>query len=143
MGIFAPPVSPAASAMIAFRCRFHGHLRSGSIIAELYCHEPALRSVQWKYPVCEQCHHVEPINPVAQALFSSSLYPAATASGRQNNATYVQNSLLNSDQYDIKVDFNATEKDHLFGRYSHAKQHNPTINSFALIGHRVFRRSDR
>jgi hypothetical protein len=75
-----------------------------------------------------------PINPVAQALFNSSLYPAATGVGRQNNATYVQNSLLNSDQFDIKVDFNVTEKDHLFGRYSHAKQHNPTINSFALIG---------
>src|SRR5258708_17424630 len=40
----------------------------------------------------------------------------------------------NKSQYDIKIDYNATTNDHIFGRYSHAKQHNPTINSFALIG---------
>ncbi len=76
----------------------------------------------------------EPIDPVAQALFASSLYPAASGTGIRNNATYTQASLLNTNQYDIKVDFNATQNDHLFGRYSHAKQHNPTLNSFALIG---------
>jgi len=76
----------------------------------------------------------EPIDPVAQSLFSSNLYPAAIGTGLLNNATYTTASVLNSNQYDIKIDFNATEKDHLFGRYSHAKQHNPTINSFALLG---------
>src|SRR5216683_740469 len=76
----------------------------------------------------------EAIDPVAQALFNSSLYPAATGAGTRNNASYTQASLLNTNQYDIKLDFNATQKDHIYGRYSHAKQHNPTINSFALIG---------
>ncbi len=76
----------------------------------------------------------EPIDPVAQALFSSSLYPSANGLNTQNNSSYIQNGLVNSDQYDIKIDFNATNNDHIFGRYSHAKQHNPTINSFALIG---------
>jgi Carboxypeptidase regulatory-like domain len=77
---------------------------------------------------------VEPIDPVAQALFSSSLYPAAVGTGTQNNASYTQTGLVNSNQYDIKIDYNATASDHIFGRYSHAKQHNPTINSFALLG---------
>ncbi len=77
---------------------------------------------------------VEPIDPVAQALFSSSLYPAASGSGTQNNASYTQNKLINSYQYDIKIDYNATNNDHIFGRFSHSKQHNPTINSFALLG---------
>jgi hypothetical protein len=76
----------------------------------------------------------EPIDPVAQALFSSSLYPTPTGPGTQSNASYTTASLLNSNQYDIKIDFNMTGKDHIFGRYSHAKQHNPTINSFALLG---------
>jgi hypothetical protein len=76
----------------------------------------------------------EAIDPVAQAFFSSSLYPAAIGAGTRNNASYTQASLLNTNQYDIKLDFNATQKDHIYGRYSHAKQHNPTINSFALIG---------
>jgi hypothetical protein len=76
----------------------------------------------------------ESIDPVAQALFTSPLYPKATGSGLQNNASYTQTQLFNNNQYDVKIDFNATTKDHIFGRYSHAKQHNPTINSFALIG---------
>jgi hypothetical protein len=76
----------------------------------------------------------EPIDPVAQALFNSPLYPKATGAGLQNNASYTTTSLFDINQYDVKIDFNATEKDHIFGRYSHAKQHNPTINSFALIG---------
>ena len=54
--------------------------------------------------------------------------------GTLNNATYNQASLFDNNQYDIKVDFNATQNDHLSGRYSHSKQHNPTLNSFALIG---------
>jgi hypothetical protein len=76
----------------------------------------------------------EPIDPVAQALFSSSMYPSPTGPGLQNNATYTTVSKLNTNQYDIKIDYNASSKDHLFGRYSHAKQHNPSDNSFALLG---------
>jgi hypothetical protein len=77
---------------------------------------------------------VEPIDPVAQNLFNSALYPAAVGSGTQNNASYTQTGLVDTNQYDIKIDFNATNADHIFGRYSHAKQHNPTVNSFALLG---------
>ncbi len=76
----------------------------------------------------------EPIDLVAQNLFSSPLYPAASGTGTQNNANYTQTGLVNTSQYDIKIDFNATANDHIFGRYSHAKQHNPTINSFTLLG---------
>jgi hypothetical protein len=77
----------------------------------------------------------EPIDPVAQALFSSSLYPTTSGTNPYvSNASYTSTSLLNNNQYDIKIDYNATGSDKIFGRYSHAKQHNPTINSFALIG---------
>ena len=76
----------------------------------------------------------EPIDPVAQKLFASPLYLAPTGAGLQNNATDNQVQQFNNHQYDIKIDYNATQRDHVFGRYSHAYQHNPTINSFALIG---------
>ena len=76
----------------------------------------------------------EPIDPVASALFASSLYPTPVGAGTQANASYTQNGLVNTSQYDIKIDFNATANNHIFGRYSHAKQHNPTLNSFALLG---------
>jgi hypothetical protein len=76
----------------------------------------------------------EPIDSVASALFASPLYPTPTGTGTQANASYTQNGLVNTHQYDVKIDFNATANDHVFGRYSHALQHNPTINSFALLG---------
>jgi hypothetical protein len=76
----------------------------------------------------------EPIDPVAKALFASSLYLSPTGPGLQNNATYTTVSQFNTNQYDIKIDYNISSKDHLFGRYSHAKQHNPSDNSFALLG---------
>jgi hypothetical protein len=76
----------------------------------------------------------EPIDPVAQKLFSSSLYPEPTLSGLQNNGTYTTVSQYNNHQYDIKVDYNLSLKDRLSGRYSHAAQHNPQTNSFALLG---------
>jgi hypothetical protein len=76
----------------------------------------------------------EPIDPVAQSLFSSPLYPAPTLPGLQNNGTYTTVSQFNNHQYDIKGDYNATSKDRLSGRYSHANQHNPSTNSFALLG---------
>lgn len=75
----------------------------------------------------------EPIDVVAQNLFASSLYPTPTGPGLQNNATYTLVQQFNTNQYDIKIDFNASSKDHLFGRYSHAKQHNPTSRSFELL----------
>ena len=71
---------------------------------------------------------------MAQALFSSSLYPTPTGTGRQNNFSYTQAQAFNTNQFDVKIDFNATGKDHVFGRYSHAKQHNPTVRSFDLLG---------
>ncbi len=76
---------------------------------------------------------VEPIDSVAQALFSSTLYPSPTLPGLQNNGTYTEAQAFNTNQYDIKIDYNASSNDHLFGRYSHAKQHNPTTRSFALL----------
>jgi len=76
----------------------------------------------------------EPIDPVAQALFNSPLYPTPTGAGRQNNFSYTEAQAFNTNQFDIKIDFNATKSDHIFGRYSHAKQHNPLVRSFALLG---------
>jgi hypothetical protein len=76
----------------------------------------------------------EPIDGVANALFNSALYPTPTGSGLQQNASYTSASLFDNNQYDVKIDFNARANDHIFGRYSHAKQHNPLINSLAILG---------
>src|SRR5215469_9137629 len=74
------------------------------------------------------------IDPVAQALFNSSLYPAPINGSLQNNALNTTYNNFNSNQYDIKIDDNISGKDRLYGRYSHALQRNPTFNSFKLFG---------
>jgi hypothetical protein len=76
----------------------------------------------------------QPIDPVAQALFASSLYPAATGTGTQNNAGHTQAQAFENNQYDVKIDFNLGTNDHIYGRYSHAKQHNPLVDSVVIQG---------
>lgn len=78
-----------------------------------------------------------PINrmdPVAQALFNSSLYPAPMNGNLKNNFVNTTYNNFNSNQYDIKIDSNISGKDRLYGRYSHALQRNPSFNSFKLFG---------
>ncbi|HEU5337607.1 MAG TPA: carboxypeptidase-like regulatory domain-containing protein [Terriglobales bacterium] len=74
------------------------------------------------------------INPVAQALFNSSFYPKPVNDSLQENAFNTVTQAFNNSQFDIKMDYNATAKDHIFGRYSHANQNNPSLNSLAIIG---------
>jgi Carboxypeptidase regulatory-like domain/TonB dependent receptor len=74
------------------------------------------------------------ISPVAQALFASSLYPKTTNTNLQNNASFTNTSAQNVDQGDIKVDFKATDKDTISGRFTRAYQNNPSTNSQPLLG---------
>jgi hypothetical protein len=74
------------------------------------------------------------ISPVAQALFASSLYLSPTNTSLQNNASYITNSQQNVDQGDIKVDYKASSKDSISGRFTRAFQNNPSANAYELIG---------
>jgi Carboxypeptidase regulatory-like domain len=68
----------------------------------------------------------DPINPVAQALFSSSMYPAPTGTNPANNYyNYDTNSAINVDQGDGRIDYNISSADRLFFRYSREFQNNP------------------
>jgi hypothetical protein len=72
-------------------------------------------------------------SPVATAILSSPLYPAPINGNLINNQTNFKHTSTNSDQGDIKVDYAATDKDHIFGRYSQQKVVNPTSNSQPLL----------
>lgn len=76
------------------------------------------------------------ISPVASALFSNSLYPAASGginNGLQNNATNTSNSAENVDQGDLKIDYKLSSKDNISYRFTRAYQNNPSTNSFVLL----------
>src|SRR6516162_8427121 len=74
------------------------------------------------------------ISPVAQALFASSLYPTTINNNLQQNALNTTTSALNSNQGDIKVDYQVSNKDRVSGRFTRAYQNNPSTNSQPLFG---------
>jgi len=76
------------------------------------------------------------INPVAQGLFGLPAYTAAAKN--MVNVTNASNYFapgfqnLNNDQGDLKIDYTATNVDHIFFRYTQAHIKNPSINVFTL-----------
>ncbi len=86
--------------------------------------------------------NVIPANRLDKAfttIVNSPLYPQPIAGDTSlvNNTNQLIGSQFNDDQGDIKVDFNMSEKDRLFGRYSRAKENDPQTNSLALVGDTV------
>jgi hypothetical protein len=56
-----------------------------------------------------------------------------TNNGTQNNLSNSQHTYTNGDQGDAKVDWNPTERDHVFARYSQQYITQPTVNSQPLL----------
>jgi hypothetical protein len=61
------------------------------------------------------------IDPVVSKLFADTThYPLPTLDTlNTNNLFYNSGTSLNNNQYDVKIDYNASDKDHIFGRWSH------------------------
>ena len=75
------------------------------------------------------------ISPTALKILSA--LPAPTLAGTQNstlnNLINLEHTYINGDQGDAKVDWAATDKDHIFGRYSQQYVTQPTVNSQPLL----------
>ncbi len=80
------------------------------------------------------------IDPVAKALFANaSLYPAPVNNQLEGNQFNTSRSFTHGDQGDVKIDYNYSQKDHIFGRYSQSRQDAPSTNSFPLFFDSFFR----
>ncbi len=73
------------------------------------------------------------IDPVAAKIVSSSLYPAPINGNPTNNQVNSSHAYTNGDQGDVKVDWAATDKDHVYGRYTQQNVINPVTNSQPLL----------
>jgi len=73
------------------------------------------------------------IDPVANNLFNSSLYPQVSSDSLSSNFFQTNSSVLTTNQGDFKMDYNISQKDRIFGRYSQMYQTQPTLNSFQLL----------
>ncbi len=72
-------------------------------------------------------------SPIATSILSSSAYPAPINGALVNNQINTTHTYTNGDQGDIKVDWAASEKDHVYGRYSQQNVVNPSTNSQPLL----------
>jgi len=75
-----------------------------------------------------------PFSAAATKILSSTLYPAPINNLTTGNQFNVVHTYTNSDQGDLKLDWIASQKDHVYGRYSQQHITNPTTNSQLLIG---------
>ena len=73
------------------------------------------------------------LNPVALKIVNSQYYPQPTSSGLINNYLYTSHSAINGDQGDARVDWNISEKNRMFGRYSQSMIDNPSTNNMPLF----------
>lgn len=73
------------------------------------------------------------LNPIAQKIVNSSAYPQPTGAGLINNFLYASHTSINGDQGDVKIDWNASDKDRVFGRYSRSQIANPQTNNMPLF----------
>lgn len=69
------------------------------------------------------------LNPVALAIVNSSAYPAATLPGLKNNYLYTSRNAINGNQGDARVDWNASENNRVFGRFSRSLIETPGTNN--------------
>src|SRR5215475_9717423 len=79
------------------------------------------------------------IDPVAKALFNSKYYPAPINGDLERNQLNTSRNFTHGDQGDIKIDYNRSQKDHIYGRYSESRQDNGGTNSFPLFFDTFFR----
>jgi Carboxypeptidase regulatory-like domain/TonB dependent receptor len=75
-----------------------------------------------------------PFSSAATKILNSSLYPEPINDLDAANQINLTHSYTNSDQGDIKIDWVASEKDHVYGRYSQQHITNPGTNSQLLTG---------
>jgi hypothetical protein len=73
------------------------------------------------------------LSPQAVAVVSPANYPVPVNNELSRNALNTTRSYTNQDQGDMKIDWNASSKDHLYGRYSRGNVENPTLNSVPLL----------
>ena len=72
------------------------------------------------------------ISPVVQQLLSSQYYPTPMNSAATDNFSASSYNIYNNDQGDFKLDYNLSDKDRFFGRWSQMHMEEPITSTYAL-----------
>src|SRR5580658_3668135 len=93
----------------------------------------ALNSAGQRLPFAGNVIPSSLLSPLALKIVDSTYYPQATGAGVINNYLYSTHSDINGDQGDARVDWNISDKDRFFVRYSESNGTNPSTNSVPLF----------
>lgn len=76
------------------------------------------------------------LDPVFTSLVNTNFYAQGSPNTSTGLGTVVNTTSqkYNTDQGDVKIDYNVTDRDRIFGRYSQAYQVDPSTNSLLLLG---------
>jgi len=131
---FDTPTSTSATSVFtpAERAGNFSELLQGSSPVQLY-NPYVLNAAGQRVPFAGNIIPANLLNPVAQNIVNSSVYPLPTSPGLINNYLYSTHTAINGDQGDAKIDWNASEKDRLFGRFSRSLIDNPSTNNMPLF----------
>ncbi len=91
-------------------------------------------TVQGRQPFLNNQIPASLFNASAVKILSSPLYPEPLNAQNTGNQVNLTHSYTNGDQGDLRIDWAATAKDHVYGRYSQQSVVNPTTNSQLLTG---------
>jgi len=130
---FDTPTSVSATSLLTAKERsgdFSELLTSANPV-QLY-NPNALDSAGNRVPFAGNIIPTNLLSPVASKIVNSQYYPMPTSGGLVNNYLYSTHSAINGDQGDAKVDWNISEKDRMFGRYSQSFIENPSTDSRPL-----------
>lgn len=72
------------------------------------------------------------ISPVVQNLIASKYYPTPVNANSVNNFYATTYNIFNNDQGDLKIDYDLSDKDRIFGRWSEMHLSEPVTSTWAL-----------
>ncbi len=73
------------------------------------------------------------LNATSVKIVTNAAYPLPTGSTLNNNYLYANHTYINGDQGDVKIDYNLSANDRIFGRYSQSTISNPNTNNVPIF----------
>jgi hypothetical protein len=130
---FDTPTSIGATSLMTPQERAGDFSQFLSLASPVQLYNPNLGGNAVRAPFTGNIIPASQLSPVAVAIVTNSAYPVPTGSTLINNYLYANHSYINGDQGDVKIDYNLSANDRIFGRYSQSGISNPSTNNVPIF----------
>lgn len=130
---FDTPTSIGATSLMTSQERAGDFSQFLTLASPVQLYNPTLVANGQRAPFAGNIIPAAQLSPVALNIVTNSAYPLPTGSTLNNNYLYANHTYINGDQGDVKVDYNLSANDRIFGRYSHSTITNPNTNNVPIF----------